>query len=117
MRKFIVTILLGILGIALVVFFVSNREVVKISFDPFSLEDPAFYVGPMPMWSALAATLFIGFGLGAVGMWLSDGSLRRKAKARKAEIRRLQNALKLATADEEDPAPRRSLKLPALRGS
>ncbi|MEM6649497.1 MAG: LapA family protein [Pseudomonadota bacterium] len=98
MRKFIVMALLALLGIALVVFFVANRQPVYISMDPFNLDQPAFALGPLPMWAALAITLFIGYGLGAVGMWLSDGTLRRRAKERKAEIRRLKKELELASS-------------------
>ena len=102
MRKIVTNILLLIIGVLLIVFFVANRQDVKISMDPFSLEDPAFYL-ELPMWAAFALTLFIGFGLGALGMWASSGNLRRRARTRKAEVRRLQRELELAaTVPPED---------------
>lgn len=113
MRKLIVSLLLAVLGVLLIVFFVANRHDVLISFDPFSLEDPAFAIGPMPMWAAMAATLGIGYGLGAVGMWLSDGSLRKKAKERKREIKRLKTELKMTGAEA---AADGGTNLPAVRG-
>lgn len=108
MRKLLAYFLFSLLGMALIVFFVANRQPVFISMDPTSMESPALGVGPMPMWLALVFTLFIGFALGAFGMWLSAGSVRRKAKTRKREIRRLEAELKLAASD----APRKS-RLPA----
>jgi hypothetical protein len=112
MRKFIVTAFLAVLGIALVVFFVANRQSVKISMDPTNLEDPAFFIGPMPMWTALAATLFIGYGLGAIGMWITNGALRRKARDRKHEIRRLKAEMAAMDGEQSSSAP----GLPVLRG-
>ena len=110
MRKFITYLLFAALGIVLIVFFVANRQDVLISFDPTSTTDPAFFIGPMPMWAALVFTLLIGFVLGAFGMWLSAGSLRRKAKVRKKEIRRLEGELALAAG-----APPSKSRLPTLR--
>ncbi len=114
MRKFFMTAILFIVGLALINFFVANRQMVRISFDPSSLEDPAFYIGPMPMWAALALTLFVGYFLGAVGMWLSNGGLRDRARMRKAEIKRLKAELALAT---DGPRPTTGETLPARRAS
>lgn len=117
MWKFLVYFFLFVLAVVLVVFFVANRHEVLISFDPISLDNPAFAIGPMPMWSALAGTLFIGFGLGAVGMWSTDGSLRQKAKERKLEIKRLKAELKMAAGERPDEgSPKKGITLPALRG-
>lgn len=99
MRKFLTTIFLGLLGVLLVVFFVANRQVVKISIDPINIEQPAMFV-ELPMWSALAVTLFIGYGLGLVGMWMSNSNLRQRAKLRKAEIKRLKTELDLAATGD-----------------
>lgn len=110
MRKFLSHLFFGFLGLFLIIFFVANRQPVKISMDPTSLEDPAFYLGPVPMWTALAGTLFLGYGLGAAGMWFSSGGLRARANARKKEIRQLKAELALY-ADR----PTRAESLPALR--
>ncbi len=96
MRKLLSTALLGLLGLALVVFFVANRQPVVISFDPISTDSPALFVGPMPMFVLPAITLFVGFFLGLFAMWMSDGSLRQKARERKREIKRLKTELDLA---------------------
>lgn len=109
MRRIISYIVFALLGIALVVFFFANRQPVYISMDPTSIESPAVALGPMPLWAALAFCLLIGFFLGAFGMWLSAGPLRRKAKQRKKEIRRLEGELALAAG-----APPKKSRLPAL---
>lgn len=110
MRKFASYLLFGALGVVLVVFFFANRKLVHISMDPFDIANPAVAIGPMPLWATFAVFLLIGFFLGSFGMWLTAGTLRRKAQERKKEIRRLKEELALAAGD----TPRKS-RLPALR--
>ncbi|RFB05456.1 LapA family protein [Parvularcula marina] len=110
MRKLLAYFLFFVFGLLLVVFFVANRQMVRISLDPTSLENPALATPAIPLWAALIACLIVGFLLGAFGMWLSAGSLRRKAKDRKREIRRLEDELTLAVGD----TPKKS-RLLALR--
>lgn len=111
MRKYLTYAGFAVLGIALIVFLVANRQPVRISLDPFSVDDPAVASAAMPLWAALVFTLTVGFVLGAFGMWLSNGSLRRKAKERRQEIKRLQHELKLAAGEPQENGSR----LPALR--
>ncbi len=89
MRKLMSMLLMGLLGLLLIVFLVSNLQPVLISLDPFSQDDPAFAIGPMPLWVAMAITLFIGYFLGAMGMWMSGKSTRKKASAQKKEIKQM----------------------------
>ncbi|MEM9422086.1 MAG: LapA family protein [Pseudomonadota bacterium] len=98
MRKLLSTVFLGLLGLALIIFFVANRQPVLISFDPISPNDPAIALGPWPMFALPALTLFVGFFLGLFAMWLSDSSLRQKARERKREIKRLKTELDLAAS-------------------
>lgn len=111
MRKFLTYAVFVVLGLALIVFLVANRQPVRISLDPISVDDPSIATGPMPLWAALVFTLLIGFGLGAFGMWLSEGGLRRKARERKREIKRLEHELSLAAG----APPERKTRLPAVR--
>ena len=113
MRKLLSTALLGLLGVALVVFFVANRQPVLISFDPISADNPALFIGPWPMFVLPAITLFVGFFLGLFAMWLSDSALRQKARERKREIKRLQTELDLAAT--APPMPTGSGKAVAVR--
>ncbi|ADM08996.1 integration host factor beta subunit [Parvularcula bermudensis HTCC2503] len=112
MRRYISYALFLVLGLALLLFLVANRRPVLISMDPISTDDPAFFLGPMPLWAALMFTLVIGFCLGAFGMWLSSRGVRDKAQKRKKEIKRLEQELQLAT---NSPIGARGSKLPALR--
>lgn len=112
MRRFISYFLLFVTGLLLLIFLVANRQPVKISMDPVNTADPAFYIGPMPMFWALVVTLTVGFIMGLIAMWMSHGKTRQQARERKAEIRRLEQQLELAAGA---PPPKRP-GLPALRG-
>lgn len=99
MRKLLAYFSFLVFGLVMVIFFVANRQPVQISLDPTSLENPAIATPAMPLWLALFFTLMIGFVLGAFGMWLNAGSLRKKAKDRKKQIRELESELTLAAGD------------------
>ncbi|MEM6914489.1 MAG: LapA family protein [Pseudomonadota bacterium] len=113
MRRFLTTSALILFGIILVAFLVANREPVTISFDPFNTDDPAFSF-TQPLWVAPAGSLLVGYGLGALGMWLSNGSLRKKAAARQQKVRELEREVDLANDLSVQTTPS-GTRLPALR--
>ena len=75
------------LAILLVVFCVSNREVVTISLDPLGTM-PQFSFG-LPLFIILMGAVIVGVILGGIGTWLTQAHYRRKAAIRKAEVARL----------------------------
>ena len=122
MTRFLTVIALTLLGIALVVFLLANRQEVLLSMDPFSQEDPALAVGPLPLSVHLVISLLIGFGLGAFGMYLSGHKRRRELREKRRELRRVQAELKearaanlpvLRDAEAATPAPSDAARLPA----
>lgn len=113
MRRFLTTSALFIFGIVLVAFLVANRQTVTISFDPFNTTDPAFSF-TAPLWAAPAGSLLIGYVLGALGMWLSNGSLRQKAADRQKKVRELEREVDLAN-DTSVKTASAATRLPALR--
>lgn len=105
MRKFLFSAFMFVLGIIILLFLLANREDVYISLDPINTANPAFSVGPMPLWAALMLMLFIGYVLGGIGMWLTGKGTRRKASERKARIKELEREVAVARAEEPEPAP------------
>ena len=110
MRKFLSTVLVFLLGLLLLVFLVANQQPVTISFDPLSDGDPALAFRDVPLWVAMAASLFAGYLLGGAGMWYSARGTRQKASARKREIKDLKREIETVTASES-----RGETLPAVR--
>lgn len=110
MRKFLFSLILFLSGTIILLFLLANRNSVYISLDPINLSDPAFAVGPMPLWTALMAMMFVGYVLGGLGMWLSGKGVRRKATERKHRIRELEHQLALAN----NPPPSTKPSLPVI---
>lgn len=111
MRKFISTILLFIFGLILLVFLVANQQPVTINFDPLSPEDPFFAFQDIPLWMAMSASLFVGYVLGGIGMWVTSRGTRQKASARKREIKTLKRNIDAVSANNEASGE----TLPAIR--
>lgn len=113
MRRFLTSVFLCVAGIVLIAFLVANRTPVTISFDPTSLSDPAISLR-VPLWTAPAGGLLVGYLLGAMGMWMSNSGLRRRASRRKQEVRELQREVDLANDVPVKHTPS-GARLPALR--
>ncbi len=110
MPRIFTTIFLILLAPVLVTFFVANRSMVTISFDPTSLEDPALAL-TAPLWAGLSGTLLLGFFLGAVGMWISNTKLRKQSRQHKRRVRELEREIVAAKAQ----TPQEKTNLPAVR--
>lgn len=111
MSRVFTSLFLILLAPVLVAFFVANRTPVTISFDPTSVQDPAIAF-TAPLWAGLSGTLLIGFILGAVGMWISNTRLRKRAGEHKRRVRELEREVALAN---DRPVAGEATALPALR--
>ncbi len=81
-------LLLGVFGVAAVSFAVANRHVVRFMLDPLSGPQGKFFV-EAPLFFYLFGALILGFILGALATWTSQGRWRRAAKLRADEVSRL----------------------------
>lgn len=97
MKKVLRWVVVIPVGALIVLFLIANRKLVALSLDPFSTDAPAIATPALPLWIWLILALFVGFFMGAAGMWVSDRELRIRAKADRLELR----ALKKAMADAE----------------
>ena len=104
MPRIFTTLFLIVLAPILVAFFFANREDVVISFDPTSLSDPAISL-ELPLWAGLSGSLMVGFVLGAIGMWISNTRLRRRADERKRKVAELEREVQLANERPVETAP------------
>jgi len=97
--------ILGIVaGVLAVGFFVANRQPVVVSLDPFSADAPALAAPPMPLWIVLVFAMLAGYAVGAFGMWLTAGGLRRKAGDRKRELSKLRREVETVAAPSPSPS-------------
>ena len=107
MKKWLFRILWVPVFVIASLFLVANRQMVSISLDPFSANEPTITTVALPLWSWLIFMLLIGFAMGAVGMWFSGGPKRSAARENRRLIKELRaevTSLK-AQLPREEPAP------------
>lgn len=123
MRKVLTAIIVVPLAILIVAFAVANRQVVTVSFDPFSVSDPA-YAAKLPLFVLIFALVILGVIVGGVATWLRQASWRRIARSLDADVRTLHQELEAkrrraaeeeARRDEVRRDGSRSLTLPSSR--
>jgi len=107
MRKLVTIFVLVPLAIIIVMFAVSNREIITVSFDPFDSVAPALAF-KMPLFMLIFALVTVGVVVGGIAAWLKQHKWRMRARRAEAEARDLRSRL---DADQ----PRR--KVPALEAS
>lgn len=105
MRKFVNYLVLVPLAIVLVMFAVANREVVTVSFDPFSSTDPAFALR-MPLFALMFVFVMLGVLIGGVATWFTQAKWRRNNRRLQADIEALRRDVTLLgeRVDVRDPA-------------
>jgi type VI protein secretion system component VasK len=88
--KALALLLIAVLAIA---FAVANRQVVSVSFDPFSSGDPALVL-TAPLFLLVFFLLTCGVVIGGAASWWGQGRYRKVAQRAPAEVRevRAENA-------------------------
>lgn len=81
-------LVLGVFAVIAVSFAVANRHVVRFMLDPISGPSGSLYY-EAPMMVLLFAALLVGFVIGALATWSSQGRWRRAARQRADEVSRL----------------------------
>lgn len=104
MIRFLKGLVLLPVAIVVVALAVANRDVVRLSFDPFS-DIPVFSV-MLPLYVVLFVAVAVGVLLGGCGAWLGQSGTRRTSAERRREIRRLEGeAARLRTAAPASDTP------------
>jgi uncharacterized integral membrane protein len=120
LRRIVAAIILVPLAVVIIAIAVANREMVTMSFDPFSGHDPAATVS-LPLFALVIALLIIGVLIGGAASWLRQGKWRGAARRFERELQVLRGKLAVLEGMEEgpggvrrevDPPPRLRLKPP-----
>lgn len=107
MKKILSRLIWLPVGAVFVLFLVANRQLVSISLDPISTDDPALTTPALWLWFWLVLSLLFGLALGAAGMWLSARPSRELARESRREVKALRQeiaALKAGGPTETLPA-------------
>lgn len=117
LRKILIAVIVVPLAIVIVAFAVANRQMVTVSFDPFSAKDTAS-AASLPLFAVIFLVLILGVIVGGIAAWIGQGKWRAAARRAETQSRELtaevaQLHRRLETAERVD-APRRT-DAPALR--
>ena len=84
-RKIIAAVILVPLAVIIIAFAVANRQIVTVSFDPFSAEHPAASL-TLPLFALVIVLLVLGVLIGGIAAWLRQSKWRRTARRLEREI-------------------------------
>lgn len=84
MKSLLKAVVLVPIAIVAIAFAVANRQVVSVSFDPFSSTAPAFAI-VAPLFLLIFLLLMAGVIIGGVAAWLGQGRYRVAARRAQAE--------------------------------
>jgi uncharacterized integral membrane protein len=96
-RKIVTTVIVIPLAVIIVAFAVANRQAITISFDPFSLANPA-YAATLPLFVVLFAAIILGVIAGGVAAWFGQAKWRRTARRLDTEMRLLHQEMETLRA-------------------
>ena len=90
LHKIMTGIIVVPLAIIIIAFAVANRQMVAVSFDPFSSAAPA-YAASLPLFVLIFIVLILGVIVGGVASWIGQSKWRRGHRSLDAEVRQLRS--------------------------
>jgi uncharacterized integral membrane protein len=90
LRKIVTAIIVVPPAAVIIAFAVANRQMVTVSFDPFSSVSPA-YAATLPLFVIVFAVLILGVLIGGIAAWIRQSKWRRTARKLETQVRALQS--------------------------
>jgi uncharacterized integral membrane protein len=103
-RKILTAVIVVPLAIVIVAFAVANRQMVTVSFDPFSSAAPA-YAATVPLFVLIFILLILGVLVGGVAAWIGQAKWRRGHRRLDDEVRQLRDEVHGIEARMRPPPP------------
>lgn len=106
-RKIITLIIVLPLAAVIVAFAVANRQMVTVSFDPFTAVNPAAAL-TFPLFILIFILVILGVIVGGAASWLRQAHWRSTARKLDGEVRQLQQelvTLRTRQAEAQPAAP------------
>jgi uncharacterized integral membrane protein len=101
-RKLVFWLVLVPLAIVILMFAVANREIVTVSFDPFSSTRPAASVS-VPLFVLIFSLVILGVIIGGIAAWLGQSGYRRAARLRHSDVAALRREIETLNTRLADP--------------
>jgi uncharacterized integral membrane protein len=111
-RKIVTAVIVIPLAIVIVAFALANRQVVTVSFDPFSSTTPA-YAASLPLFVLIFVLVILGVIIGGIAAWVRQATWRRTARQLDADVRALHQELEALRRRTVEAEGRRA-DLPAV---
>ena len=96
-RKLVFWLVLVPLAIIILMFAVANREIVTVSFDPFSTTNPAASIS-VPLFVLVFILVILGVIVGGIASWLKQSEYRRVARRRDTDVYALRREIETLNA-------------------
>lgn len=114
-RKLVIWLVLVPLAIVILMFAVANRQLVTISFDPFSTAQPAASL-TLPLFVLIFILVLLGVFIGGIAAWMRQARYRRAARVLEGDVAGLRREVallndRLAAVPPEGTAPRDAARL------
>jgi uncharacterized integral membrane protein len=104
-RKIVTIVVVLPLAAVIIAFAVANRQLVTVSFDPFSSTNPA-YAATLPLFIMIFVLVILGVIVGGIAAWLRQSHWRRAARQLDGEVRLLRQELAaIRNRSPAEPAP------------
>ena len=97
LRRLVFWLILVPIAIVILMFAMANREIVTVSFDPFSATAPAASVS-IPLFVLIFVLVILGVVIGGVAAWLRQSGYRRAARQADADVRALRREIETLNA-------------------
>jgi uncharacterized integral membrane protein len=94
LRRIVTLAIVLPLAAVIIAFAVANRELVTVSFDPFTSVNPA-YSATFPLFILIFILVIVGVVVGGTAAWLRQSHWRRAARKLDGEARQLRQELSL----------------------
>jgi uncharacterized integral membrane protein len=87
-RRIVTAIVVIPLAVVIIAFAVANRQIVTVSFDPFSVTEPAASI-TLPLFALIILLLIVGVLIGGAAAWLRQSRWRSTARRLEREVAEL----------------------------
>ena len=102
-RKIIAAIILVPLAVIIIAFAVANRQIITVSFDPFSVTEPAAAI-TLPLFALIILLLIVGVVIGGAAAWLRQSRWRSTARRLERELAELRTKVDAMGGSASEPA-------------
>jgi uncharacterized integral membrane protein len=99
-RKIVAGVIVVPLAVIILAFAVANRQMVTVSFDPFSSANPA-YASTLPLFVLIFVLVILGVIIGGGAAWMRQSPWRRTARKLDADVRALHDELAALRRERE----------------